>query len=1683
MLLNLTKQHLGIIPFKFTLYTIIIWVGLFLGKIEIKGQTSCNQISSNFPFDQQFQPISFSTNGGGYWIYYYVIGGPCSIPELKIVYNSSQKDWLVIKEHTLDTRVGTIKIVSQPNHGLARGAQLILGDKQIDISQEECTVTNVKMGMMTSEYFNNLVKFDVNGYADFERKTITYNSYCEPEVIIEYKNAQESWLAVQHTLVNHEGSVTVTCQPNYGFIRSAQIRIGDKNIYINQEGGRFLIDGPASLCARTKATYTINPIEGAVKYDWHVPSGMEIIAGQNSNSIEVIAENPGTYEIYAWASDANGWPDDAFGKVMVNVNPSSGVSVTNNLEDPVCLGTSVTLTGKFDQSDFTGEIRWYDKDNHLLNTGQTYTTTINNETTIKACSYNAQNTCEGGFNLTTIRVKPQVTIETELSAITKVSAGVYANMQAKVLDANLIKWQKSTDGINFIDTDQKDYYFNLYAVPNDNGAYYRYIAQNTCNTVISNSTKLEVTLDQAHCFINGIENIMIWCSLAAPREVKAIKSVTLLPGFSTNGNTFHASVINGKVYTPNLDVYKNYVHTIIPKEPHPSVEPWYKRSTETVSESVEYLDGLGRVTQHVDINSSPSLKDMVQPYEYDANGRVINQYLPYTKDGNGYFDKQATRGTDQQYQSSNQYQFYQVTAGITTDTYPYAKTEYDNSPLNKVIKQGAPGSAWQPDQHPVGFDYLTNVANEVSIWRAEGNKCIKYGSYEAGKLFISVVVDENCNKTKSYQNQQGQSIYKVTEAKDGSLVTKMYYVYDDFGLLRYILPPMAVDNIGQLTTLQPDDDFVKKWCFYYEYNNKHRIIGTKVPGADPLYNVYDNKDRVVLSQDGEQRKTNQWSFVKYDILNRPVLVGLTIIPAKTRDQIQSDFTAYTGALYETIASGTIGYTTNNSFSTLYSVSESDLLGIDYYDNYNYPGVLLFDDLTNISGYTDKDGDTRYFERLSGLNTGKKTKVLGTSIWLTSSFYYNDKYQLIQRRKDLYDGSNGGKESITCLYDFIGQIKQVKQRQTFGAEITTVEKWFTYDHAGRLTKTEQQINEANRTTISELTYNELGQVQQKKLGSSQEMDYKYNIRGWLTQINDPASPGSDLFSMKLLYNNKDAITGLTSDPQFNGNISGMIVNRKDNFGNSSTTYGYGFNYDALNRLTASDYGEGTGFTTNADKYNEFGIKYDANGNILSLQRNNGSLVDNLSYTYKSGSNQLESVTDGSANSTGFKDVSGTDYSYDANGNLTKENNKGIASITYNLLNLPNVLSKDVSNDIKYVYDATGIKLCKEVKIAGITTKRWYCGSMEYDNNMALSVIHTNEGMVEVTTSGSSRTYNYAYYLKDHLDNTRVVFNQNGALLQRTDYYPFGMTSNTYSSSTDNKYLYNGQELQQDLALDWYDYGARYYDPVIGRWYAVDPLSFLAPGWSPYRAFFDNPLYWRDPTGLFETRKEAREYKKEHNLQGRVRLNQDGSYSIDNREEHTSIYRDNDYGIQTAVLIEAKRPDSKAITPWGLGVEWLSGEGARSRSFGCGDNITEMYKQHEHFDQTKQLVIDQLAQSNGQNTSSGSNPYELKGIEGVGKYIQDYSTLATGGQTGNLVYTYLGSHSLQYEIKSVDIENRMAEVTFLVHNTSTMQSATRLPVVGYQEWYRNSIGVFTNWLFSSGPGSETEQWIEWTESIEW
>ncbi len=214
-----------------------------------------------------------------------------------------------------------------------------------------------------------------------------------------------------------------------------------------------------------------------------------------------------------------------------------------------------------------------------------------------------------------------------------------------------------------------------------------------------------------------------------------------------------------------------------------------------------------------------------------------------------------------------------------------------------------------------------------------------------------------------------------------------------------------------------------------------------------------------------------------------------------------------------------------------------------------------------------------------------------------------------------------------------------------------------------------------------------------------------------------------------------------------------------------------------------------------------------------------------------------------------------------------------------------------------------------------------------------------------------------------------------------------------------------------------YRARYYDPKIGRFISEDPIGF-AGGANFYAYVSANPVNRLDPFGL-----------------------QDSS------------------------------------SPWQVGWEWLTGNGPRARTFGPGDPFTESLRQHGHVADTLAMIQQRLRA--GETSFSGSNPYNLSGLQGVPKYCRDYSTLATGGLTGNLAVTYLGSYDLGYTVTTRP--DGTVSVDFTVSNTSTFASGTRPPVIGYTAWWNQNVAQPLNNAFSSGPMSATQQTFKWSQVI--
>ncbi len=662
-----------------------------------------------------------------------------------------------------------------------------------------------------------------------------------------------------------------------------------------------------------------------------------------------------------------------------------------------------------------------------------------------------------------------------------------------------------------------------------------------------------------------------------------------------------------------------------------------------------------------------------------------------------------------------------------------------------------------------------------------------------------------------------------------------YTVYDNYGNVRFVLPPLAADSLTVVQSYADSHPVLQKYAYIYHYDKYNRCIYKKLPGCDPVYTVYDAADRPIFTQDGEQRERNEWSFSIPDRFGRVVLSGICKNqPAYGGESCPLD-TVIVKAVWANEENPLKGYRLEGitlSFPTVLSVS--------YYDTYDFLGKNgIPDDAT--TAYCETAGyGKRYGDDCKGQQTGSLTARFTDREYtgfIYSALYYDDRYRVIQRK-----GNNGqhGTEYVYTAYNFEGSPTKEKHVHSAPgqAPITEVHT-YTYDLANRLLKSVYQLNDKDSITLVDNIYDEVGRLFVDRRNGVPELrtNYRYNLRSWLKGVSSP------LFSQTLNY--QETINDIA--PCYNGNISSLFWRTAQNDASdalvSSPERGYRFTYDGLSRLKDAVYGEGTSLNQNRNRFNEQITGYDKMGNILGLLRygqtgtDSYGLIDNLNLTYHG--NQLQSVYDNATNSVfgngmEFKDAAHetVEYAYDKNGNLTKDLNKKITEIQYNILNLPSHISFADGSSIVYEYAADGSKVRTTHTINNNVTSTVYCGNAIYENG-SLKMLLNEVGYY------SFQDNKFHFYIKDHQGNVRVVADETGKVDEVNDYYPFGGLMSNGCNNV-QPYKYNGKELDRKNELDWYDYGARHYDAMIGRWHTVDPSAAKYYRWGPYVYCKNSPV---------------------------------------------------------------------------------------------------------------------------------------------------------------------------------------------------------------------------------------------------
>ncbi|MBX3254205.1 MAG: RHS repeat-associated core domain-containing protein [Chitinophagaceae bacterium] len=827
---------------------------------------------------------------------------------------------------------------------------------------------------------------------------------------------------------------------------------------------------------------------------------------------------------------------------------------------------------------------------------------------------------------------------------------------------------------------------------------------------------------------------------------------------------------------------RNYVreHEVLKK----GVTTWQAVDQLAIGDKLQtttYLDGLGRSVQKISRETATPADgvtlwgDMVQFSAYDAMGREPVKYLPFTTStASGKFKTVTT---------TEQAGYY---TGRYNETNAYTTTTYDNSPLNRVTKVRESGTAWAATGNTVQYE-MNEAAEDVKIWDVnyvQGNPPVYRGAYGGYTLFKNLYKDVNAKTVIEYSNKSGQLVLKKVQVDDAPTAHHTgwactYYIYDDFGLLRYQLQPEAVKYLAANSWSFAGTNgttVLNELCFLYNYDDKGRMTWKKAPGAQPLKMLYDKRDRVVFMQDGNQaaRPTPQWTATLYDELDRPVM-SVLYNTTKTAATLQTNIN--NAAALTTI---TITNTANTGggnivvVTSLNPVSATDLNNATttnvvkhiFYDNYGFAGVKTFNTgYTNLSAYSASTPNVMPIatsKRVTNRATGARTRVLGTGTFLSSTTYYDEKGRAIQT---LEDNMKTGTDITTLQYHFDGRVlSSCTDHTTTGAGYTNF-KILTkniFDKLGRVTSIQKQYGSNAFKTIAAYKYDDMGRLKNKilspgytnpltGLAGMESLDYSFNIHNQITGINKEYAlktgaynKWSHYFGMYLGFDNRDNVF---TKAELNGQVTGIVWNSQGD----DAQRRYNYVYDNAGRLTNANFTErasvAAGWANTKMDFTVSGaagkITYDLNGNLLTMLQKgvmpgtaNPITIDDLRYTYSLYSNKLQKVADQMTATAqngkfgDFKDgANGTnpDYVYDQNGNIVTDLNKNLQSanggsagsngVIYNYLDKPEIIRIVGKGTIKMVYSANGEKLQRVFipEAGGVSTITTYINAFIYQES--------------------------------------------------------------------------------------------------------------------------------------------------------------------------------------------------------------------------------------------------------------------------------------------------------------------------------------------------------------------------------
>ncbi len=629
----------------------------------------------------------------------------------------------------------------------------------------------------------------------------------------------------------------------------------------------------------------------------------------------------------------------------------------------------------------------------------------------------------------------------------------------------------------------------------------------------------------------GTSNLYVDDILFVPQDASfSYKTIDPFIGITSETNTNNKTIFYEYDDHQNKTIIRNFEGYIVQRKTYTPVSQYVPRAfmivedikkeveweseidqldSEYKTETVIYYDAQGRTKQSISLGVSPNGGDLVSFHSYDERGLESRQYLPFVtnSDGGNYIEDIVSKQT----------LFYLVEPKVAHTQFAYTETNFRNAPSSAIEEQSFPGFNWRlgsghtskrnfslvENNHIVNFIYNSDNHTITSIG-AGGSTVF----YEDNNIIRTDVTDENGETLSEYKTHEGKLIAS-SYVDDNNTEQFTYYIYNEMNLLVVKLPPIITSQLLYTSSISLglSDPLLMKYAVRFEYDASHRITKSYIPGVvEPTLTVYDNFDRPILTQDANMRLNHTWHFTKYDVKGRPVLNGIYIgDPLKnTQEAMQADadnFYNIPGNFnYERLdvnGSQSIELYTNRTFPQL---SSTDLVGnVVYYDSYEF-------DVNSDFSFVPENYVTDFSTEIKGFVAGSKDLVEDTNpeAYLTGVSYYDAYGRPIQT----YSQNHlGGFDRTTNNINYQGQVEaSLQTHQGINQEEITQKRVYEYDHFGRLLGMTISVNNAEPYHMFINNYNELGQLVDKKLHKEgtgealQSVDYKYNPRGWLTNIN-------------------------------------------------------------------------------------------------------------------------------------------------------------------------------------------------------------------------------------------------------------------------------------------------------------------------------------------------------------------------------------------------------------------------------------------------------------------------------------------------------------------------------------------------------------------------------------------------------